>query len=874
MNAARRVPRRFASCTVLLALLGAAGLLYVAARPASVAAQGGPTPTPTTVPFLQPPFVGSYRVTSYFDHHYPNRNWDDTIVIHGGEQASAIDGIMDRLPTFRGGYRLAASERYIYYDGHNGIDYGTGAGTTILAAARGRVVFAGAVPSSCDSPLQYVLVEHEGGYRTFYLHLEGIVVRTGEQVEAGDPVGISGNSGCSLGAHLHFAVDHNGWSTDPYGWSTIGRPDPLIAYSGQQATWLWMPDSPSLAKGVLVEPQPDTRTNGPLSLALVLDPDSPAVREVAFMAYYDDAWHLVGVDPTREDGWSWQWDAAGVPEGTVYLQAWLTGIDGRVSKGSSIRKDTIVDRRPPEGFLVGLEPDSVAGGDVSLYVASYDPDSATKSVALLAREAGTEAWREIGQATWLHTSNWFLEWQADAPDGTRLDFAARLTDGAGNTRQTDPVRNVTIERRMPSGILSLPEPGTVVTGRFQLQFRLKEGSPSPARVAFYVWHDGAWHEAGVDGDAADGWSVTWNPADVVDQGRLRVQARVYDGAGRVNTALPQVTGLTLDRTPPQARYTRPRTGGVARPGVSLQAWAWDAGSGVARVAFYLDPGTGWMLLGEDTTSEDGWWLVWEADDIPDGNVTFGLRAYDQVGYSVWAEEQVNVALDRTPPSGRYAFPTAGMQLGETVTLTLEVTDTLSGLDRAVFYGGYDGRWHHLGVDETPADGFEQVWDTTGLAGQQGVSLTAWVYDRAGNYAELVYVEGLSIEGGDPAVQSMPTLTATPQPTETPAPLPTLTATPQPTETPTPLPTPTSTQTPLPVDTPTEPPTATPTLWATEPLPSSTGGLLPTSTASSDEPALPARIGPPPAFWYLVGGGALAAGVLLLLALRDLGAGRR
>ncbi len=866
MNAARRVPGRLASCTILFALLGVVGLLYAAARPSTAVAEGEPTPTPTTVPFLQPPFAGSYRITSYFDHHFPNRDWDDTIVIHGGEQASAIDGIMDRLPTFRGGYRLPASERYIYYDGHNAIDYGTGGGTTILAAAEGTVVFADAVPSSCDSPLQYVIIAHEGGYRTFYLHLEGIVVRAGEQVEAGDPVGISGNSGCSLGAHLHFAVDRNGWPTDPYGWHGTGRPDPLLAYSGEQATWLWVPDSPPLAKGVLVEPQLDTRTNGPLSLAFELESDSPAVRQVAFMAYYDDAWQLIGVDPTGEDGWAWQWDTAGVPEGTVYLQAWLTGTDGRVSKGSPIRKDTVVDRRPPEGFLVGLEPGSVAGRGLWLYVASYDPDSTTKSVTVLAREAGTGNWREIGQATWLHTSNWVLEWQADVPDGTRLDLAARLTDGAGNTRETEPVRNVTIEQRMPSGEVTVPAPGAVVTGTLDLRFVPMEGSPPPERVAFHIWHDGAWHEAGVDGEGADGWSVKWDPAQVVDQGRLRVQARAYDAAGRVNTALPQVTGLTLDRTPPQARYTRPRTGGVARPGVSLQASASDAGSGVARVAFYLDPGTGWILLGEDTTPEDGWWLLWKADDIPDGNVAFGLRAYDQAGQSVWAEEQVNVALDRTPPSGRYAFPSAGFQLGETVTLTLEVTDTLSGLDRAVFYARYDDRWHHLGADDTPEDGFQQAWDTTGLAGQQGISLTSWVYDRAGNHAELVYVEGLSIEGDASAAQPTPTLTTTALPTETSAPLPT--------PTPTLASTPAPTSTPVPTETPTAPPSATPPVHGPEPVPSPTIGPLPASTAQPDGPAPPARTGPGPAFWYLVGGGALVAAALLVHALRDLGAGRR
>ena len=60
--------------------------------------RGGPlpTPTPTTVPFLYPPFAGGYRITSYVDHLSPDYGWDDTVVIYSGEQAHAIDGIWKR----------------------------------------------------------------------------------------------------------------------------------------------------------------------------------------------------------------------------------------------------------------------------------------------------------------------------------------------------------------------------------------------------------------------------------------------------------------------------------------------------------------------------------------------------------------------------------------------------------------------------------------------------------------------------------------------------------------------------------------------------------------------------------------------------------
>jgi murein DD-endopeptidase MepM/ murein hydrolase activator NlpD len=859
MGAAWHPARRLAFCTIYLALLGALGLLCAVPRSLSVAAhdEPTPTPTPTTVPFLQLPFAGSYGINSYFDHQFPTYGWDDTIAIYTGDQASAIDGIKDRLPTFLGGYWLPQEERYIYYDGHNGIDFDTGGGTTVLAAAPGEVVFAGAVASGCDTPLQYVCIAHEAGYRTFYLHLEGILVHKGDQVAAGDPVGISGNSGCSLGAHLHFAVDHNRRYTDPYGWNGIGYPDPLIAYSGEQATWLWKQAGSAQATGALIEPPPDTHTNGTLELVFQLDEGSPPVSQVAFMAYYEGAWHTIGVDEQGEDGWSQAFDTRDAPEGEVWLQAWLASTDGRSSKSSPIRTDVIVDRRPPEGNLVGLEPASVAGGRLWLYAVSNDPDSRTERVTMLAREAGTEAWREIGQAEWLHGHNWLLVWDADVPDGAQLDLAARLIDGAGNVRETEPVYGVTVDRSAASGQLEAPGPETIVTETSELRFVPFPESPPVVGVAFYAWYDDAWHEVGEDQEGSDGWSVAWDPTSVADQVGIRLQARPYDGAERSSTALPQVTDLILDRTPPKAGYSRPRTGGVARPGVSVLAWASDEGSGVARVAFYINGGSGWILLGEDADGSDGWWLPWEADDLPDGNVAFGLQATDRAGNGYWADEQVNVALDRVPPSGRYAWPSAGMQLGQAVTLTLEVTDTLSGLDRAVFYVRYDDRWHHLGVDETPEDGFQQTWDTTALAGRQDLTLTAWVYDRAGNHAELVPVEGLSIEGDAPAAPSTPTPTALPQATETPVSLATETLAPQTTATQALLPTATLASG-----------TATPAAVAVEAV------LPPTSLAATAGPAPSSQAWPPPSFWYLVGGGGLVAAALLVHGLRDLGARQR
>jgi hypothetical protein len=85
-------------------------------------------------------------------------------------------------------------------------------GTEILAA-RGGLVFAtedrySAAGNDPTLPSNYVFVAHEDGTYARYLHLRpgGVAVRIGERVQPGDLLGYSGNTGWSMGPHLHFDV--------------------------------------------------------------------------------------------------------------------------------------------------------------------------------------------------------------------------------------------------------------------------------------------------------------------------------------------------------------------------------------------------------------------------------------------------------------------------------------------------------------------------------------------------------------------------------------------------------------------------------------------------------------------------------------------
>jgi len=94
---------------------------------------------------------------------------------------------------------------------HNGIDIRGSVGTPVRAAMAGRVSAVG-----FDRVLgNYVVINHNAGYRTLYGHLNTIRTRTGAYVASGERIGDVGNTGQSTGSHLHFTVYKNGVTVNP-----------------------------------------------------------------------------------------------------------------------------------------------------------------------------------------------------------------------------------------------------------------------------------------------------------------------------------------------------------------------------------------------------------------------------------------------------------------------------------------------------------------------------------------------------------------------------------------------------------------------------------------------------------------------------------
>lgn len=125
----------------------------------------------------------------------------------------------------RGYHRMTLDFGNTYSDGgfHKGIDLTgnpdvDGGYDYAVAIADGTVIgskndFAGTTRNTGTAGMgNYVIIEHEDGFRTRYMHMTkgSVKVRTGQKIKAGDIIGYIGNTGNSSGRHLHFDLSKEG----------------------------------------------------------------------------------------------------------------------------------------------------------------------------------------------------------------------------------------------------------------------------------------------------------------------------------------------------------------------------------------------------------------------------------------------------------------------------------------------------------------------------------------------------------------------------------------------------------------------------------------------------------------------------------------
>ena len=146
------------------------------------------------------------------------------------------------------------------YNGHKGTDFRIpdlvvmAAGVSVIAAAEGvvravRVGMPDISANDVDAAViagreagNAVVITHPGGWESQYAHLrEGsVLVRSGDRVSVGQPLGLIGMSGKANYPHLHFELRHEGIIVDPFtGESAFERCKPA-------GPGLWTPDAAAL----------------------------------------------------------------------------------------------------------------------------------------------------------------------------------------------------------------------------------------------------------------------------------------------------------------------------------------------------------------------------------------------------------------------------------------------------------------------------------------------------------------------------------------------------------------------------------------------------------------------------------------------------
>lgn len=152
---------------------------------------------------------------------------------------NSLDPSFARYP-FEGSYRMSSGfnpQRKHPVTGrispHNGTDFAMPIGTSVIAPANGRVERVANHPAAG----RYIVVRHDNGYRTRYLHLSQPLVSQGDRVTMGERIALSGNTGRSTGPHLHYEVIVN---NSPVNAMSVELPenmglsgDTLIAFQAQ-----------------------------------------------------------------------------------------------------------------------------------------------------------------------------------------------------------------------------------------------------------------------------------------------------------------------------------------------------------------------------------------------------------------------------------------------------------------------------------------------------------------------------------------------------------------------------------------------------------------------------------------------------------------
>lgn len=113
------------------------------------------------------------------------------------------------------GIKRTANGRLLKDYFHSGIDYRAPLGSPVMACAAGKVILVG---KGFKLHGNTVAIDHGQGVVSFYIHLQSIKVKEGEDVSKGETIATVGQTGRATGPHLHFSIYVNQVAANPRNW--------------------------------------------------------------------------------------------------------------------------------------------------------------------------------------------------------------------------------------------------------------------------------------------------------------------------------------------------------------------------------------------------------------------------------------------------------------------------------------------------------------------------------------------------------------------------------------------------------------------------------------------------------------------------------
>lgn len=149
-------------------------------------------------------FYTDFDTTAVHSEKFDVLHFNDSVllVLNDPEHSAYVHPVQNH-PTSKFGFR-----KYRY---HLGVDIDLETGDSVSTCFDGKVRIA----QYSKTYGNVVVVRHENGLETYYAHLSKIYVKVGQDVNAGECVGLGGNTGHSHGSHLHFETRFRGQPFDP-----------------------------------------------------------------------------------------------------------------------------------------------------------------------------------------------------------------------------------------------------------------------------------------------------------------------------------------------------------------------------------------------------------------------------------------------------------------------------------------------------------------------------------------------------------------------------------------------------------------------------------------------------------------------------------